>query len=106
VLADNADVGDVAVVAVALSDIGIDGDEFGVGGIAGVIEATVVVVVTIALWTTVLMWLLGIRAPRTCTWWSDSSSNPVENVNFNECWGRANRLTYQTVLFELTGIKS
>jgi hypothetical protein len=44
VLADIADVDDVAIVAVVLSDIGVDGDEFGVGGIADDIEATVAVV--------------------------------------------------------------
>jgi hypothetical protein len=44
VLVDNADVDDVPIVAVVLGDIGIDGDEFGVGGIADVIEATVFVV--------------------------------------------------------------
>ena len=52
-----------------------------------------------ALRTMTLVWLLWPRntsATGTCTWWSDSSSNPVENVNFNEC---ANRVTYQTVRF-------
>jgi cation transport ATPase len=65
---------------------------------------------SIALRTAVLIWLLYTSAHRTCNWYSDSSSNPVENVNFNEC-GSSNGLTYQTVHFaavrlELTGINS
>jgi hypothetical protein len=47
VLADIADVDDVAVVAVVLGDIGADGDEFGVGGIADVIAVTFAVVVDV-----------------------------------------------------------
>jgi hypothetical protein len=63
--------------------------------------------------TVLLEWwwllLLYTSAPRTCTWWSDSSSNPVENVNFNECGSACdlpNSSFAGTVRLELTGIKS
>jgi hypothetical protein len=47
VLADIAGVDDVPIVAAVLSDIGVDGDEFGVVGIADDIVATVAVVNTV-----------------------------------------------------------
>jgi hypothetical protein len=109
VLADTADADDVALVAVVLGDIDVDGDGFGGGDIADDVAATFVVDCVEDNGADVVVGHTS--ATRMCTWCSDSSSNPVENVNFNEC-GSANRVTYQTVPFdrtvklELTGINS